>query len=172
MAINGAAANTGSSTPTVGADTVAAPVIGTGNGLKAQMYSNITRTGVATSETDSAVNFNWGTQTPSSSISSTPYSVRWSGQVEAEYSGVYTLSVNSDTGVKLFVNGNPVIHNWQQTTSGVQTADVAMVAGQKYHVRLVYGENGNSGSNVSLGWSSADQASEIIPQSQLFSDAA
>ncbi len=172
VAVNGAASSTGASTPTVSADKNTTPMIGAGNGLKAQMYSNISRAGKAVSGTDAAVNFNWGQATPNTAISSTPYSVRWTGNVEAEYSDVYTLSVNSDSGVKLFVNGSPVIHDWQKTSTGSQTGTVAMEAGKQYHVRLVYGEKGDSDSNVSLNWSSDHQTSEVIPQSQLFSDAA
>lgn len=171
VALNGTATQTVSA-PKVTPDRVVAAVTGTGDGLKAQMFSNVHRSGKAMTTTSPVVDFNWGQGTPDSSISSTPYSVRWTGLVQPQYSDVYTLSVNSDSGVKLFVNGNPVIHNWQKTGAGTETGTVAMEAGKKYHLRLVYGEKGNSDSNVSLGWSSEHQASEIIPQSQLYTEAA
>ena len=146
-----------------------AAVIGTGSGLKAQIFRNLSRTGRHITRVDSVVDFNWGAGTPDQTISAAPFSVRWSGKVLAEYSDVYALTVHSDAGAKLFINGKLVINSVRSPMA--DTVSLPMVAGRKYNIRLVYQEAGGK-SDVSLLWNSTHQASEVIPQSQLYAAAA
>ena len=54
---------------------------------------------------DPTVDFDWGTGSPAAAIGADTFSVRWTGQVQAPFSGTYTFYTVSDDGVRLWVNG-------------------------------------------------------------------
>ena len=58
------------------------------------------------------MDFDWGTGAPVAGIGENSFSVRWTGQVRAKVTGTHTFHTTSDGGVRLFVNGTPVIRNW------------------------------------------------------------
>ena len=59
------------------------------------------------------MDFDWGTGSPGSSVSSDNFSAKWTGQVKAPVSGSYTFTVTGDDGVRLFLNGVKVIDGWR-----------------------------------------------------------
>ncbi|MBE9028497.1 DUF4347 domain-containing protein [filamentous cyanobacterium LEGE 11480] len=142
---------------------------GNGDGLTGTYYNNIDFTNEVLSRVDSTVDFNWGSGSPASGIGVNTFSVVWTGQVQAIYDETYTFFTTTDDGVRLFVNGQPVIDQFQdQGPTLVNGTPIALQAGEKYDIRMEYYENGG-GAVAQLGWSSASQISQIIPQSQLFS---
>jgi glucose/arabinose dehydrogenase len=146
------------------------PSVGTGNGLKGEYFDNIDLTAPKLSRIDGTVNFNWGNGSPDASIGVNTFSARWTGQVQAQYNETYTFYTSSDDGARLWVNGQQVINRWVDQGTTEVAGTIALVAGQKYDIRLEYFENG--GSAVSkLSWSSASQVKQIIPQAQLYSEA-
>ncbi|MHC5833851.1 MAG: PA14 domain-containing protein, partial [Nostoc sp.] len=74
----------------------------------------------------------------------------------------------SDDGVRLSVNGQQIINHFVDQSATEYSGSIALVAGQKYDIKLEYYENTYSAFSE-LAWSSASQAKEIIPQSQLYS---
>ncbi|WP_375474129.1 PA14 domain-containing protein [uncultured Nostoc sp.] len=139
-----------------------------GNGLKGEYYDNIDFTNLKVTTTNPTVNFNWGADSPAPSIDADTFSVRWTGQVEAKYSETYKFYTTADDGVRLWVNGQQIIDKFIDQPATESSGSIALVAGQKYDIKLEYYENkGNAVSQ--LRWSSTSQAKEIIPQSQLYS---
>ena len=147
-----------------------APVadIGSGDGLTAQYFNDKSLGAIALTRVDSTVNFDWQRGSPDPLINADNFSARWTGQVQAKYSEAYTFSTTSDDGVRLWVDGKPLINDWADHAPKGDTGTIVMVAGQKYSIKLEYYEN-MGGAVSKLAWSSAHQAQEIIPQSQLFS---
>ncbi|MHC5933624.1 PA14 domain-containing protein [Nostoc sp.] len=143
-------------------------VLSQGNGLKAEYYDNIDFTNLKLTRTDPTVNFIWGTNSPDPSIAADTFSVRWTGQVQAQYSETYNFYTTSDDGVRLSVNGQQIINHFVDQSATEYSGSIALVAGQKYDIKLEYYENTYSAFSE-LAWSSASQAKEIIPQSQLYS---
>jgi PKD repeat protein/glucose/arabinose dehydrogenase len=142
--------------------------IGVGNiGLKAEYYHHRDLTDPALVRFDPTVNFNWGGGSPDPAIYRDTFSVRWTGQVEARYSETYTFYTNSDDGVRLWVNGMPIIDNWTDHAPTENSGTIALLAGQRYEIRMEFYENGG-GAVAQLSWSSMSQTREIVPQSQLF----
>lgn len=138
-----------------------------GTGLKGQYYDNSNFTNLKLTRTDPTVNFNWGTGSPASGIGADTFSVRWTGQVQARYSQTYAFYTTSDDGVRLWVNGLQIINNWTNHSATENSGTITLVANQKYDILMEYYEN--TGSAVAkLSWSSASQAKQIIPQSQLY----
>jgi GH43 family beta-xylosidase len=137
-----------------------------GTGLTGQYFHNEDFTGLADERTE-AVNFNWGSTSPVPGLDADNYSVRWTGQVEALHSETYMFYTTSNQGVRLWVNGQLLVDNWEPHNSETDTATIALVAGQKYDIRLDYYEQFGS-ANMTLEWSSASQSRQVIPASQLY----
>ncbi len=76
-------------------------------------------------QTDSAVtngnNGFWGAGTPDPSIGRDTFSVRWTGQVQPQYSEEYTFVVNCDDAAKLWINGQPLTLRLASATSSSGT---------------------------------------------------
>ena len=128
------------------------------------------------SRTDATVDFangvnGWGsTAGPSgmSPVSATgAFSVRWTGQVQPQYSELYTFFVNSDDGAVLTVNGQTVINQWTAHTLAEYNGSIALVAGVKYDIQLEY-FNSTGNAEAHLSWMSPNQSKVIIPQNRLY----
>ncbi|MBH8566304.1 hypothetical protein I8748_29815, partial [Nostoc sp. CENA67] len=144
-----------------------APNTGIGTGLKGEYYDNIDFTNLKLTRTDSKVDFNWGSGSPNSSIGADTFSVRWTGQVQAQYSETYNFYTTTDDGVRLWVDGKQIINNFVNQAAKEISGTIALVAGQKYDIKLEYYENAGQ-AVAKLAWSSASTAKQIIPQSQLY----
>src|SRR5262249_41356394 len=88
------------------------PAPSTGSGLTGQYYDNMDFTNLKLTRTDPTVDFDWGSGSPDASIGADTFSVRWTGQVQAPSSEIYTFTTTSDDGVRLWINGQLVIDNW------------------------------------------------------------
>jgi hypothetical protein len=136
-------------------------------GLAGEYFDNSDLTSTKLFRTDSTVNFNWGTGSPDVSIGADAYSVRWTGQVQAQYDETYTFYVTSDDGVRLWVDGQELINDWTNHAAREDSGMILLKAGQRYDIRLEYYDNASVAS-VNLKWSSASQAKQIIPSSALY----
>ena len=116
---------------------------------------------------DPSVDFNWGTGSPDPSIGADTFSVRWTGEVLADFAETYTFSTTSDDGVRLSIDGAVVFDNFTDHGPTLDTAAVALSGGW-HPIALEYYENGG-GAQAALSWSAPDLQLEIIPQSQLYS---
>jgi hypothetical protein len=72
---------------------VAVSAFSQGTGLTGQYYDTATFRTLKTTRTDAAVNFSFGTAIPSGTTitNADTSSSAWSGQVEPEFSGLYTF---------------------------------------------------------------------------------
>src|SRR5262245_46672053 len=71
-------------------------VVGTGTGLTGSYYGDQNFTTLRLTRTDPTVNFSWAaTQVPAASLPTQHYSIRWTGQVQAPDSGLYTFYTRS-----------------------------------------------------------------------------
>lgn len=139
-----------------------------GNGLAATYFNNADLTGTTVSRTDATVNFNWGNGSPNAAIAPDTFSARWTGQVQADKTQTYTFYTTSDDGVRLWINGKQIINDWTDHGVKEDSGTIALVAGQKYDIKLEYYDK-QYGATIKLSWSGAATAKAVIPQSQLFS---
>ena len=139
-----------------------------GDGLTAEYYDNLDFTALSVTRVDAVVNFNWGTGAPASGMGSNSFSVRWSGEVEPQFSETYTFYTQSDDGVRLWVNGQLVVDNWTDHALTENGGTITLAGGQRYAVRMEFYDN--TGAAVAkLLWSSASTPKALVPQSRLFS---
>ena len=103
----------------------------------------------------------------SPNLSNGIYSVRWTGQLEPQYSETYFFDTVSDDGVKLWVNDQLLIDKWQNQSGSEWTNSIALQANTRYDIRLEYLQNGGKG-QVHLSWYSPSQPKQIIPSNRFY----
>ncbi|MGW6128618.1 PQQ-dependent sugar dehydrogenase [Cellulomonas sp. NPDC055163] len=138
----------------------------TQRGLLGTYFDNADLTGTTVTRVDPTVGFRWGAAAPVAGIGADTFSVRWTGSVVPRYTQTYTFATTSDDGVRLWVDGRLVIDQWTRHAPRVDTGTVALTAGRAVPVRLEYFDD-RLDATIQLRWSSASQASEIVPASQL-----
>lgn len=74
---------------------------------------------------DSAINFFWYSQPPAPGLPADNFSARWSRQVNFE-TGLYRFYAEADDGVRLLIDGNPIINEWHGSGNTVYIADAAL----------------------------------------------
>ena len=143
-------------------------VLGQGQGLLGRYVNSMNPNDVSElTRTDSRVDFNWGYGSPDASIGADHFSVRWIGQVQAQFSETYTFYVTADDGVRLWVNGVLLIDAWWDQGATEYSHAMSLVGGEKYDIRLEYYENSGNAS-AELNWSSDSTPKQLIPKSQLY----
>jgi beta-N-acetylglucosaminidase len=78
---------------------------------EAQFYPNFDLSGTPIKETYESISFNWGWDSPHSSIPSDYFSAKFIKTIETE-KGIYNLKVSANDGVRVFVDGELVIDGW------------------------------------------------------------
>ena len=126
------------------------PSSGSGHGASVAFYNGATLSGpVITSRVDPTIDYNWQAGSPASGVSASAWSARWNATPPV--SGTYTVSLTSDDGSRLVIDGAEVIDGWFAQASTTRTAAVALTAGKPVRVQIDYFQNGG-GSNLSFGW--------------------
>ena len=142
------------------------PTPGTGTGLRGDYYVGANFDVFRITRTDATVNFDWAYGSPDAAIPIDGFTVRWTGQIEPQFTETYKFYLNHDDGAKLWVNNVLVVNNW----GGAGTDDngtISLTAGQKVAIKLEYQENLNAAS-CKLEWFSPSLPREVVPQTQLY----
>jgi uncharacterized repeat protein (TIGR03806 family) len=155
-------------------------LVGSGIGLTGYYWSNVTAAQFSSPtfsvpatlvRTDATVDFDWGssapgTVSPDPRISSNNFTIRWVGCLQPQFDETYTLYVTVDDGVRLYLNGQRLIDQWNEQDATFSKS-VPLKAQQKYNVQIDYFEHAGGGL-AHLAWSSPSTAQAIIPSTQLF----
>ncbi|MBP7052938.1 MAG: hypothetical protein KBE65_18185 [Phycisphaerae bacterium] len=119
------------------------------------------------------VNFDWGgdatpgVNSPDPNIPVDRFSCRWTAALNVPVTGTYKLYDASDDGGRLFLNGVQITNGWwDRGTTEDASADLELVAGQRYVLVMEMYENGG-GATAYLRWSGPGIPKEIIPQGGL-----
>lgn len=152
-----------------------------GTGLTGQYYdrtnssfssgsaATFTNATLVATRRDPTINFTWSnTNLPPGLATNLTYLVRWTGQLQPQYSEAYYFVARSDDGVRLWIGGQLVGNAWNnQSASDRTTLPVELVAGVRYDVVLEYYQStGNA--EMKLSWYSASQAKQLIPMERLY----
>ncbi|MET0167943.1 MAG: PQQ-dependent sugar dehydrogenase, partial [Vicinamibacterales bacterium] len=140
---------------------------GSGTGLSATYFDSATFSGAVITRTDPTVNFTWGLGSPAGAIGPDTFSARWTGQVEAQFTGTYTFYTQSDDGVRLWVNGQQLVNNWTNHSLTENRGTIALTAGQRYAIRMEFFENTGS-ATARLLWSSSSTPKAVVPRTRLY----
>ena len=111
-------------------------------GLKGEYFNNELLEGApALVRTDEKIGFRWA---EGSYVNGGPldhFSVRWSGYFIPGAEDDYKFFVSADDGVRLYVNDQRVIDDWQRHGETLDTYSVHLERGKPYKLRLEYFEN-------------------------------
>ncbi|MGK7878454.1 MAG: PA14 domain-containing protein, partial [Xenococcaceae cyanobacterium] len=135
-------------------------------GLQAEYFNNSHLTEPVLQRIDKTINFDWESGSPDSSIAPDTFSERWTGFITPKYSETYTFTTRSDDGVRLWINDQMIIDQWNYHPATNHSGSIELTAGQQYSIRIEHYEYGGM-AVAQLYWSSPSQAQEIVPASQL-----
>lgn len=150
----------------------------TGTGLTGQYFDNASSTytsaanfsGTNVTRLDAKVDFQWNTNSPVPGIANTTYSIRWTGQVQPQYTEPYVFIIRTDDGSKLWVNNQLILDDWRsKSASDVASSEIVLQAGVRYDIKLEYFQNTGS-AEARLYWYSPSQPKQIIPTTRLYPD--
>ena len=141
------------------------------NGLAAEYFAGINLDQLRFSRIDRSVDFRWSAAAPDTRLPSDNFSVRWQGAVMPRHSENYSFATTSDNGVRLWVNGQLLIDNWNKHEEETNSAQIDLQAGVAAPIRLEFFANDGE-AVMRLQWTSANQPLEVIPAERLMSNAA
>jgi beta-glucosidase len=111
-------------------------------GLKGEYFNNDELHGEpALVRNDERVDFHWGEGSYAENGPVDHFSVRWTGYFIPSGDDDYKFYVSADDGVRLFINDERVIDDWQRHGETLDTYSTHMEPGKPYKIRLEYFEN-------------------------------
>ncbi len=141
-----------------------APVVVT-NGLTGDYYIGKNFDQFSFTRTESTLDFTWGTGSPDPRIPADGFSVRWRGYVTPRYTETYDIISVTDDGVRLWVNGQLVVNDWNDHGESWDNGTITLQAGVTVSIVMEYYEN-TGGATARLLWESPSQLREVIPTSR------
>ena len=124
-------------------------------GFKGEYFNNQDLEGSpALLRTDRLVAFDWGEGSYTAGGPVDHFSARWTGYFIPNTSDDYKFYTSADDGVRLFIDDEQVINDWQRHAETLNSCTRHLEAGHAYKIRLEYFEQTGSAS-VRLGVASA-----------------
>ncbi|MFA6356764.1 MAG: glycoside hydrolase family 3 C-terminal domain-containing protein [Candidatus Omnitrophota bacterium] len=142
------------------------------NGFLGEYFSNRDLNGTpALKRVDKQISFVWGGNGPDSNFPSDGFSVRWTAKLVPPKTAEYEISLMSDDGSRLYLDGKEVIDNWRDHGEETKTATVMLEAGKEYDLRAEFYENGGMAS-VKIGWDTQEETTNAAVEAAKKSDIA
>lgn len=112
---------------------------------------------------DRWIRFDWGLRSPDPRIPTDNFSTRWTGKLVPPDSGVYEISLVSDGGFRLWIDGKLLIDAWKGKPGSLNKARVRMEAGRQCSIRVEHCKRMGYAS-VRLSWSYGDELTRGIQE--------
>lgn len=136
--------------------------------LLGDYFSNVDLAGEPISRLDAGVIFDF--DDPGARPEGVPaenFSARWTGAVTTTVAGEHEFGLRHDDGVRLFIDGTPVIDRWGPSGGDLDTATIEFGANEQHHIRLEYYQGGG-GALVEFLWREPGAANLVaVPASVL-----
>lgn len=101
-----------------------------GTGWTAEYYDNADLAGTPVlTRVESGIAYDWGLGSPDSSVPVDDFSARWTGTRYVGRAGNYTLTATADDGLRVYVDGNLVLDEWQDQPATTFTETFWLDAG-------------------------------------------
>jgi len=122
-------------------------------GLKAEYFNNSDLSGEPVLDTiEKQLDYSWGWHSPDKNVKKGGYSIRFSGELIPPVTGTYRLGLATISGgSRLYLNDEMLIDDWTlkennfeaRYRSSNKNAEVQLVAGEEYDIRVEYYKRGN-----------------------------
>ena len=112
-------------------------------GIQGEYFNNMAMAGTpAGTRVDGPIDFIWNQSAPGvAGVNADEFSIRWNGRLRAIVTGNYQFQTRSDDGVRLRVNDQLLIDQWNDHSATDHTSgNVYLVAGQVYPISLEFYE--------------------------------
>ncbi len=109
-------------------------------GLKAEYFTNQDLQGEpAVVRTDAALDFDWDQGSPDPKIPNTHFSARWTGKIGPFPAGQpVKLSITADDGVRVWIDGKPVVDEWHAQDSVTTVMQEALQPGTVHDLKVEF----------------------------------
>ncbi len=133
-------------------------------GLFAEYYDDKFLEGIPATRTDEVVNFDPVNQAPDPFTNYRHKSIRWTGYLAPNISGTYKIGVNSDDGIRLWLNHELLVDEWHNRGATTDQVEITMEAGKLYPVKLEYFDNGGDAICQLLWEVPGDNSGDLIEE--------
>ncbi|HSI33595.1 MAG TPA: PA14 domain-containing protein, partial [Tepidisphaeraceae bacterium] len=140
-----------------------------GYGVRGEYFAGRNFRQLLLTRDDPAIDFKWGDDSiphPSLSPGGREFSIRWTGRLLAAHSERHQLFANTDDGVRLWVGGKLLIDRWMDQSMAEASAEIDLVAGQEYELKVEY-YNGAGPGLAHIAWQSPSMPRQPIPTTSL-----
>ena len=131
------------------------------HGLKGEYFANRNLEGTPSfTRIDPKVDFDWGSGSPAVGFPTDNFSVRWTGKlVVPKTIDSCVLTVTSDDGARLYVDGKMVTNGWVERGSTTDEYRMKLEAGREYDIKLEYFE-AFGGASAKFGWDTGSSGTD------------
>ncbi len=105
---------------------------------------------------DRKIDFDFGALSPAFGVRSQNYSIRWRGYFKVKKSGTYVFGTESDDGVRLFLDDELILEDWNDHAPKQDFAEKQLKAGHIYRLRVDY-YNSHGGGLIRFGFAPVDK---------------
>jgi hypothetical protein len=124
---------------------------------KASYWNNTTLSGTPALERDeTSLDHDWGTSSPDSSVNADHFSARWTKYIDVS-AGTYRFSATSDDGIRVYVDNDLIIDQWNDHSATTFDADKYLIAGHHWTVVEFYERAGQAVAKLSWAPTSSPQ---------------
>lgn len=134
-------------------------------GLAAFYYSGINFEPFFTKRTDKVLDFPGGKGWPAK-LGKNNFSIRWLGLLNIQRPGDYTITVVTDDGARLLVDGNVLIDSWKDQGATPHSGDIKLDKGL-HEIEIHYYQRGG-GAHFQVFWERKGIKKQIIPVVNIF----
>ncbi len=112
-------------------------------GILGEYFNNINMSGPPVgTRVDGPIDYKWDQSPPGvTGVNAEEFSIRWNGRLRVTVTGNYQFQTRSDDGVRLWVNEQLLIDQWNEHSATDHTSgNIYLVAGQVYPIRMEFYE--------------------------------
>lgn len=133
--------------------------------LTQEIFDGVNLNNLKATQKVSNIDNSWDFSAPSSLVNVDTFSVRWTGKITAPTTGNYTFTTFVDDGVRLWVNGQQLVNDWNSGSAREKSGTISLTAGSSYDIKMEYYEAGGH-ATAQLFWTiPGSLIKQIVPVS-------
>jgi PA14 domain/FecR protein len=142
--------------------------VAVGTGLFGQYFDDIDMTKPVFGRIDRDLYFDFGRdRSPDPRIAPSTFAIRWTGELQPKVSGRHVILCQVDDGVRIRIDGQLIIDDWQVLEPHWIRAEVDLDAGRRHALEVEYFQD-KERCVIQLWWQTKGVPQEVIPTAHLF----